>query len=73
MGSVVIEGLAVVGARLVREFHDRPEEEVIRYVEESAAGLTKDARITSYIPILAERAARRRLKEPLRREPVAVS
>ncbi len=73
MGSGVIEGLAVVGARLVREFEDRPEEEVIRCVEESAADLTRNARITAYIPILAERAARRRLKESLGREPVSVS
>ena len=72
MGSGVAGGLAVVGARLVREFHDRPEEEVIRCVEETAADLTRNARITAYIPILAERAARRRLTESLWREPVSV-
>jgi arsenate reductase len=43
-------------------------ETVTEFLEDSATDLSREARIMSYIPILAERAARERLKAMLNKE-----
>jgi len=48
---------------LLEEFGSFPETEVVREIEQVAQSLLKPARFDDYIPILAYRVARNRLRE----------
>jgi hypothetical protein len=55
--------LSSVTARLTREFDGSlPAEAVSECVEDTATALTREARILSFIPLLAEHNARERLR-----------
>jgi hypothetical protein len=57
--------------RLAISFKDAvPRDVVSSYVEESARAWS-DARVTTFVPLLAEKSARRRIRERLRTHPAA--
>ena len=57
--------------RLTVTFHDSVSRETVSAIVEESAQALSDARVKTFVPLLAERSAKRRIKEQMHLQPAS--